>query len=250
MAAVERYNAERVAPLARNLARALGPLCDSVEVAGSLRRGSPYVHDIDIVCIPRTRVDKADPDLFEHREETTVNLVVEMLREWEAEHRIEGLSVGRRIVKFRRARVPEVKTQIFFSTPETWGLDLVIRTGPKDLNIRLANRARDLGGSLHVDGRGIIIRGATARVATEVDVFKAVRLPFVEADRRDNFEGIWATEHRLTGLEWPYPDEYRGLDLAQIPTNALFNRAGELRESDLIGQAIRREIQRRKEQIG
>ena len=33
----------------------LDPLCDRIEVAGSIRRRRPEVHDIDIVCIPKLK---------------------------------------------------------------------------------------------------------------------------------------------------------------------------------------------------
>ncbi len=33
----------------------LGPDCERLEIAGSIRRGRPVVNDVDIVCVPKVR---------------------------------------------------------------------------------------------------------------------------------------------------------------------------------------------------
>jgi len=41
--------------IAQTVQDRLTPFCERIEVVGSIRRGKPEVHDIDIVCIPSSQ---------------------------------------------------------------------------------------------------------------------------------------------------------------------------------------------------
>jgi len=43
--------------VAQKIVEELRPACDRIEIAGSLRRGNPAVHDIDLVLLPKTSAD-------------------------------------------------------------------------------------------------------------------------------------------------------------------------------------------------
>jgi len=43
---------QKAVNIAADIKSRLLPFCDQIEIAGSIRRRRPMVHDIDIVCIP------------------------------------------------------------------------------------------------------------------------------------------------------------------------------------------------------
>ena len=43
---------EYALPIANQVVEKLAPFCQRIEVAGSIRRRRPFVHDIDLVVIP------------------------------------------------------------------------------------------------------------------------------------------------------------------------------------------------------
>lgn len=48
--------------IAERLIERLSPSCERIEVAGSVRRQQPFVHDIELVAVPR--FEETEPDLF------------------------------------------------------------------------------------------------------------------------------------------------------------------------------------------
>ncbi len=153
----------------------LKPCSDRIEVAGSIRRGKPIVHDIDIVCI----------------------LGEDFLNAIQAVY-----SLGKFIVqgpKIWRIALPEgIEADIYFATPETWATLLLIRTGSKEHNIKLCQQARFRNMRLHADGSGLFkvlqdrigmdtMEDHLERVAgdTEQSIFAALGLVYAEPWERE-----------------------------------------------------------------
>lgn len=155
----------------------LQPFCSKIEVAGSIRRHRPVVHDIDLVCIP------SNQGQF---------LVV-----------LQGLGRikmgGGKIIRVGMGFSKGIDLDIYVATPETWATLLLIRTGSAAHNIRLCSRAKNMGMKLHADGSGLFsIRekvnfyGAVERRDEELlasnseeEIFKALGLPYEEPERRE-----------------------------------------------------------------
>lgn len=132
--------------LAKTIVVRLYPYCSKIEIAGSIRRRMPKVHDIDIVLIP------SDP--------------------WNLEHEITGLALsgirsrsGNKITSFVNSGIP---VDLYYADDTTWSTLLLIRTGSRDFNIRLCSLARRMGWRLHADGSGLFDNNGK-RIAGETE---------------------------------------------------------------------------------
>ncbi|GAI78089.1 unnamed protein product [marine sediment metagenome] len=96
---------ERAQKIAAEVVKQLTPYCQKIEVAGSVRRRKPLVHDIDFVLIPS--------DLWELH-----NAVLRL-----GPVRMSGSKLMR--VMFNGTQV-----DIYVASPEIWATLLLIRTSP------------------------------------------------------------------------------------------------------------------------
>lgn len=126
---------------AEAIVKKLSPYCSRIEVAGSIRRQMPQCHDIDIVLIPN------DPWGF--------NAAIKSIG-----NKKKG---GPKLINLE---VVGFSVDIYIATEETWATLLLIRTGSKEHNIRLAKRAQELGYQLKADGSGLLDEDGT-RLAGE-----------------------------------------------------------------------------------
>jgi DNA polymerase/3'-5' exonuclease PolX len=176
--ATSRVFPARVAlAVARRLVDELRPACDRIEVAGSLRRQKDPVHDIDIVLLPKhvpERFELGDSKPFER-------LLIQLV-----EKRSLTPIRGKEKIKCFVATKTGVPIDVYVATRETWATLLLIRTGSKDHNIKLALRARELGMKLRASGDGIEdSTGQLIRVHAEEEIFKLLRLEYLSPEKRE-----------------------------------------------------------------
>lgn len=151
--------------VAEDLIAQLSAYSERIEIAGSLRRHKRLVHDIDLVAIPR--------ELMPFFAKAT-----DLIR--------GGPAASKRVTGTYR----DVPVDLYLATPETWATLLLVRTGSKDHNIRLATLARNKGMMLKADGSGLFTLDApgkpSIRVAgdTEVSIFAALGLRYAPPERR------------------------------------------------------------------
>lgn len=170
----------------------LDPACERLTIAGSIRRGRPDVGDIELVAIPRFR----DEPSSLWGDTTEISVLAEVLAIEEREQVLERISGGDRYVKLRHLR-SGLQVDLFITTPEQWGLILLIRTGPADYSHRLMTEARrrnyHSGGGRLWAGRGHLpdVECSCARMGfspvptpTEESVYAALGLPFVPPGER------------------------------------------------------------------
>lgn len=152
---------ERAQKTAEAVIKRLAPYCKKIEVAGSIRRRRPRVHDIDIVLIP--------------------------LDLWNLQHEILGLGQTRAAgSKIMRVMMGAAQIDIYVAEPETWATLLLIRTGSAENNIRLCSRAKNLGWRLHADGAGLFNeKGERIAGDTEQSIYNALGLKYQEPWERD-----------------------------------------------------------------
>ena len=160
--------------IADDIVTKLKPFCERIEIVGSIRRGKPFVHDIDIVCIP------ANQGQF-------VNTL----------HHMGLLKVGggKLIrVELQNSYPANLMLDVYIATPDTWATLLLIRTGSKEHNIRMCIRARSRGMTLKADGSGLFnvapdvipeYREARIDGDTEESIFKALNLPYLAPEQRN-----------------------------------------------------------------
>ena len=155
---------EQARQIANNIKKILTPYCDRIEIAGSIRRGKPIVHDIDIVLIEKPESALIIPSIL-----TTIGTVIQ-----NGSH-IKG-------VRYDDA---DINIDIYLATPASWSTLLLIRTGSKKNNIRLATIAKRKGWQLKANGDGLFNNHGD-RIAgdTEDTIFQVLGLPYQEAHDR------------------------------------------------------------------
>ena len=163
-----------VFPTAQRLVAALRPYCDRIEIAGSLRRQRPAIGDIELVALPRPRLNLFGEDIKGPNP----------LEVFLADKGIQFTKYGDRYKQFQYGRHT---VDLFLPTPATWGSIFTIRTGswqfskwlvtPQAAGGAAPESVTFNGGRLHAHGR----RLATAE---EIDVFHALGLAYIDpADR-------------------------------------------------------------------
>jgi DNA polymerase/3'-5' exonuclease PolX len=186
---------------AEALREAFLPYCHRVEIAGSVRRESPGVKDIELVVIPKweQRANK-DPGLL-FAEPGEVNL----LYEWACEgatipvmNREEPLRVRwikpsvpdavpwhiEAQGKYWRASINDDYTRldVFLCVPETWGMLFFIRTGPREFVT--AAMVHAIKRKTPVKDLRITNFGKPVATPEERDVFRYLNLTWVEPQMR------------------------------------------------------------------
>jgi len=161
----------KASKIALQLVDQLGPYCDRIAVAGSIRRQKPEVKDIDIVAIPSE--DKLMKGGFFDQRSLVPTL---------ADPRPNAIGPnGLRIASFKHQSAP---VDVYWATPETWATLLLIRTGSKEHNIKLCGLAKRRGFHLHASGDGLFRNGTRIAWESEQDIFRALDIPYVEPERR------------------------------------------------------------------
>lgn len=113
------------------------PFCQRIEIAGSIRRRKPIIHDIEIVALPIFR--PAPTNMFGEPVGIPVSLVDEnvhaLASAWGAVFKKSG-------PKYKQLQLAEgLNLDLFLVTPPAdWGVILAIRTGPGDFSNQLVTR--------------------------------------------------------------------------------------------------------------
>lgn len=190
MSGGERIPLDEALGAARALAYLIKDACVRVEIAGSIRRKKPTIGDIDLVVEPFV----ADVfDMFGEASGETANLTDERLQEL-----VAAGKVGKRLDRngrptwgeqLKRATYHGLNVDIqSVLDVDTWGMWMLIRTGPADFNCRMVT-PRWQGGLLPPgmevrDGFQLWRMGARVPTPTEQDVFAAYGLDYVEPEAR------------------------------------------------------------------
>jgi len=125
----------------------------SCTVAGSIRRLKKIVHDVDIVLTP---------DMVSNRVRGRAK-------------DCSGVGVNRWGEKLASITYRRFPIDLYFSTPETFNTLLLIRTGSKENNIRLAIIAKRRGWKLHASGDGLFNeRGERIAGDSERSIYEAL----------------------------------------------------------------------------
>jgi len=151
--------------------------CDRKVIAGSIRRRKPDVGDIEILCIPR----------FEGIADSLDRRVQELMFQGVLAHRLNKL--GRKVYGPKNKLMLHIPSgigiDIFSTTEECWPVSLVVRTGGKTTNQRIATAALQKGYQFHAYGSGFSTPSGEIVCRSEREVFEAVGLPYREPWERE-----------------------------------------------------------------
>lgn len=151
---------------------AIADLCQKIEVAGSIRRKKPEVHDIDLVVIPRVRDHPFN--VF------TWDAIATRLKK---ELKMKLIRKGKKLMTLGFKDV-DLPVDIYRATPETWGVLLLIRTGSKEHNTMLCNKALRCEMKLSA-AQGVIKDNKVIASRTEEEIFKALQMDYVPPEKRE-----------------------------------------------------------------
>jgi len=187
--------------IAQNLVEEISPVCDRIQIAGSLRREKHEVKDIEIVAIPamgETHVIDMFGNILESKKCSTLDTLLDFNLGQEAFAWEKDEELKRWGPRYKRLRHREtgICCDLFFTTERGWGGCLAIRTGPWDFSRALVTLARRQG--KHV-ADGYLIHhhpkpkcgcskgaGCPLIVPTpeEADFFAEIDLPWIEPVER------------------------------------------------------------------
>ena len=172
-------NWERAKTAADVLVELLEPVCERVEIAGSIRRKSSYVNDIEIVAIP-----KPDVNLFGEKFYSPSDIYKAL-----GDDLPDPPPFEKKGVYYARFKFFGINTDLFITTPEKWGCIYLIRTGSADFARRLMTKKWQGGvcpDDLYFqDGRlWSTEQSDPLDTPEEEDVFRFLGIPWAEPERR------------------------------------------------------------------
>ena len=155
---------QRARGIAEKYVAILKPLCDRIEIAGSIRRRKPIVKDIEIVCIPRGK------EMYRF---------VETVNKW---YKLKGEPTG----KYTRRLLWEgIELDLFIANRDNWGLIFAIRTG----NAKFSHEVLAIGWNKKgfESKNGILLKsdGTRTLIREEKDLFDLIGIPYVVPEMRE-----------------------------------------------------------------
>jgi DNA polymerase (family 10) len=149
--------------------------CELIEVAGSIRRQKPKVHDIDFVVVA-----KSDADW---------QRINDKLKQLKGKPNCSGNSL---IKAFVPCRDGFFQVDFYRAKPSTFGILLLVRTGSAEHNVWLAGCAISKGMRIRYS-EGLIKEGVAVAGETEQGVFEALGLPYTLPSQREIVESkpVW-----------------------------------------------------------
>ena len=158
--------------------------CEQIEIVGSLRRHKMAVNDIDIIAIPKF-IQEEDETLF--GEPVHTNLLDQRLSQFCFKGLLTLESNGSKIIRFiKTVDGEEVPIDVYIANKQTWWTLMLIRTGSKIHNIKLARRALEMHMQLKADGTGLLSPGGSIiPIEGEEQVFKLLNLPYRMPEDRE-----------------------------------------------------------------
>lgn len=155
-------------PIAESIRAELLPHCHRCEIAGSIRRRKPEVKDIEIVAIPKPY----DIGLFSSG-------IAKVIDQWQ-------IVKGHLPCKYTQRILPAgIKLDLFFATPDNWGLIYAIRTGSADYSHQVLASGWSARGFKSIDGMLHSRLGHPIPMPEEEDLFKFLGLPFCPPEERN-----------------------------------------------------------------
>lgn len=161
---------------------------DYIVAAGSLRRGKLLVGDVEILYVPKIGPVRRPREMFESEGSLADIMIDELVLEGKLAHRPNqngGFTWGAQN-KLAIHKATGMPVDLFATSIERWFVSLVIRTGPRDLNLRLIKSAGERGLKLHAYG-GIedASSGETFFPKSEREVFELCGLRYLEPEERN-----------------------------------------------------------------
>ena len=176
-----RFPRDAALVVAGELVHLLGPVCERIAIAGSLRRGKADVGDVEILFIPR--IEERPVDMFAMQPFSLAEEAIQRLLDagtLTKRPNITGGTTWGDKNKLALHTASGIPVDLFAATEDNWFNYLVCRTGPAESNQRIATAAHNLGWKWNPYGPGFTHTATNEQRAchSEEAVFAFVGLPF------------------------------------------------------------------------
>ena len=141
------------------------PLIEKGAIAGSIRRKKPEVKDIDLVILPK-------------KEFLSLEHIKSILKKY-GQLELEGGKV------IRAKSKGNIEVDCYVATEKNYEVILLIRTGSKEHNKRLAIEAMKQGKKLNFAEGLIDIKTKSIIANSEKGIFEALNMKYVEPENRN-----------------------------------------------------------------
>ena len=149
----------------------------AIIIAGSIRRLKPDVGDIELLCVPRYIVGV---DMLDAKVRTLI-----LLRTLDFRLNRRGSKMYGTKNKLLVHVESGIGVDIFSTTEKCWPVALVVRTGGKETNTRIAAAALRKGYRFRAYGDGFDTPNGHIHCSNEREVFEVVGLPYKEPWKRE-----------------------------------------------------------------
>ena len=182
-----RWPLEVAESVAESLMEHLSSYCQEILVAGSIRRRKADVGDIELLCISKVT---SSQDMFGGLA-TNLYALDDALEDMTR----DGDLLRKRLNKVGHPtfgpsnklliHVPTgIPVDVFSASEKNWGMGLVVRTGPREFNVRMMARFKELGMRGHAYG-GVTDRdGSELECPDETTVFRLLGWSWIPPEER------------------------------------------------------------------
>lgn len=161
-------NLIRAEVIGKGLIKQLLPFCDRIEIVGNIRRRKQSIDSIDILLAPK--------GVFLYG---LMSKIVELGSE-------DGMKVSNKKTIILKDEFGEIKTELWFTTPERWPVTLLVRTGGTRSNKRIVKLCENKKWRLSVNEGSIFDENnKKLPIEKEEDIFTLLEIPFIEPSWRE-----------------------------------------------------------------
>ena len=187
---------EAALSVAEELIALLQDSCERIQVAGSIRRKAPMVSDVELLCIPKTKIKEVPMLGYTEKipyDALTARLTGLMEKDTGAApvlakrpNKNGGVTFGPKN-KLLTHLATGIAVDIFTTTHENWGMGLMVRTGPAEWNVAIMQKFKKMGMRGHAYGGVTGSLGNEMECPTEERVFELLNMSYIPPEHRARF---------------------------------------------------------------
>jgi DNA polymerase/3'-5' exonuclease PolX len=165
--------------IAKSVRARISRYCYKTEIVGSVRRRKKEVKDIELLALPLTQT--INPGLWagEGKNARDENFIMQAKQLGKLQK--GNMRTGRYCQFYVQDK--DVNIDLFMPLPESWGAQMVIRTGPKEFSQYLVHNIAKNVGVRHEGGR-VIYNNEIQHINDEKDYFHLLGLGYIHPSKR------------------------------------------------------------------
>jgi len=186
MSNVKKRPFSQVLPIAQALMQKLSPVCERIEIVGSLRRKEKMIGDIDFILVPSRKLNMFGEATGDYH-------LDDLLAGWGSAIELGKGGLKSKDFSFWSTNTVTCKriqhhVNLFIQPdPQTWGVNMMIRTGSADFSRRMVLKKKYKGlmpDDLSMAHARVFKHGKMLNTPEEGDVFKLWGMVYVKPEDR------------------------------------------------------------------